>query len=163
MKIKIKNNSIKLLAFDVDGVLTDGGMYYADNGNEFKKFNSKDGRGIAYLTQNNFPVIILSSCSNSNIIQRRAKKLGIKYVIIGTEDKISHLKIICKKLNINLFNVAFIGDDINDLECMKNVGFPVCPNDAVDLIKKHSKIILNKKGGEGCVREFIDKYLIEYK
>ena len=150
---------IKLLILDVDGVLTDGGMYYTESGDEFKKFNSKDGLGIQRLSvMYNLDIGIISSGHNINLIERRASLLKIKHVYVGKDNKLDILKEWCEKLNITLQDVAFIGDDLNDLECMQMVGMAVCPADAVEKIKIASQIILNRKGGEGCVREFIEMH-----
>ena len=150
----------KLLVLDVDGVLTDGGMYYTESGDEFKKFNTKDGIAIRHLsTILKIKVGIISNGINNKLIQRRADLLGISLVYVGTDPKLEVLKDWCEKLTIDLTDVAYIGDDVNDLECMKLVGLPVCPADAVLKIKAVSKIILNRKGGDACIREFIEQFV----
>ncbi|NUM50506.1 MAG: HAD-IIIA family hydrolase [Flavobacteriales bacterium] len=161
-ELKIKKNvpPIKFLVIDVDGVLTDGGMYYTEGGDEFKKFHTRDGMGIKNLTEKGFPVALLSSGFNKKIIQRRADLLKIKYVYVGTEAKLNILSKWCKQLKIKMGEVAYIGDDINDLEVIKKVGLSACPADAVDSIKRHADVITDKKGGNACVREFIDNWLL---
>lgn len=154
-----KLTAIKLLVLDVDGVMTDGGMYFTENGDQIKKYNTKDGMAIIGLTKKNFQVAIISSGFASKMVEARAKMLGIQNCIVTRESKMEVLKNILIDLNISLENVAMIGDDINDLEVMQNIGIAVCPSDAVQSIKNSSHIILQKKGGEGCVREFIDTYL----
>ena len=156
-----KLKTIKLLVLDVDGVLTDGGMYFTESGDQFKKFNTKDGMAILHLTKKNFPVAIISSGFKADLVQRRAEMLGIQYCFVNRDPKIETLKSICDELNLGLDNVAFVGDDINDLELIKNVGFTACPRDAVNVVKSNVDVVLNNKGGEGCVRELIDFYILD--
>lgn len=157
---KINEFEFKLLVVDIDGVMTDTGIYISDSGNEMKKFNAKDGYGIIQLLQNGYQVAFLSSGKNTHILNSRAKMLGVQHVYLGTWTKLKKLTNVCSKLNISLKNVAYIGDDLNDFDVMQKIGLSACPADAVDEIKQISDIVLTKKGGEGCVREFIDKYLI---
>jgi YrbI family 3-deoxy-D-manno-octulosonate 8-phosphate phosphatase len=158
---KAKLDKIKLLILDVDGVMTDGGMYVSENGDQMKRYNTQDGMGIMHLTKSNFQVGIISSGFTNNMVQKRAELLGIQNCYVGRDPKIEILKDWCKKLNLKLEEVAIIGDDINDLEIMKNVGLAVCPSNAVNSVKSICHIILSKKGGDGCVREFIDNYLLK--
>ena len=95
------------------------------------------------------------------MVQERAKMLGIQHCYVGRDKKIDILNNYCNELNIKLENVAIIGDDINDLDVIKNVGFSASPSDAMDIVKSNVDVILSKKGGEGCVREFIDSYLLD--
>lgn len=157
---KSKIEAIKLLILDVDGVLTDGGMYATENGDQFKKYNTKDGMAILHLTKNNFQVGIISSGFKGEAVRSRAELLGIQHFYLGREKKMAVLKGFCEQLDISLNQVAIIGDDINDLEVIQNVGFSACPADAVKSIKANVDIVLTKKGGEGCVREFIDEWLL---
>ena len=153
------DHNIKLLILDVDGVLTDGGMYYTESGDEFKVFNAKDGLAIQRLsTEFRLDVGIISSGHNINLIQRRASLLKIKHVYVGKDDKMAVLKEWCEQLNITLNEVAYIGDDLNDMECMQQVGIAACPSDAVEKIRNISKNVLKRKGGDACVREFIEMY-----
>jgi len=156
-----KLSKIKLLVLDVDGVLTDGGMYFSEGGDQIKKYNTKDGMAIIHLTKNNFQIAILSSGFTNNMVEQRAKMLGIQKCYVGRDKKIDILKSYCVELGIAFENVAIIGDDINDLDIIKNAGFSACPSDAMDVVKTNVDVILNKKGGEGCVREFIDSYLLK--
>ncbi|MFA7274493.1 MAG: HAD family hydrolase [Crocinitomicaceae bacterium] len=158
---KTKLEAIKLLILDVDGVLTDGGMYASENGDQLKKYNTKDGMAILHLTKSDFQVGIISSGFKGEAVKQRADLLGIQHFYLGRDKKIDILKGFCEKLNLDLKNVAIIGDDINDLEIIKNVGFSACPSDAVQVVKANVDIVLNKKGGKGCVREFIDHILLE--
>ena len=159
--LKAKIGKIKLLVIDVDGVMTDGGMYFTESGDQFKKFNTKDGMAIIHLTKSNFQVAIISSGFKGEAVSKRAEMLGIQNCTVSRAPKIETLTKLCVEQGISLENVAMIGDDINDLDVMQKIGFSACPRDAVNRIKKNSTIILNKKGGEGCVREFIDEYLLE--
>ena len=157
---KEKLDKIKLLILDVDGVMTDGGMYVSENGDQMKRYNTQDGMGIMHLTKTGFQVGIISSGFTNNMVQKRAELLGIQNCYVGRDSKLEILKDWCQKLNFNLDEVAIIGDDINDLEVMKNIGLAVCPANAVNSVKTQCHIILSKKGGDGCVREFIDNYLL---
>jgi 3-deoxy-D-manno-octulosonate 8-phosphate phosphatase (KDO 8-P phosphatase) len=149
----------KLLILDVDGVLTDGGMYYLEDGSEFKKFNTKDGLAIRRIIKEyRLPVGIISNGSKDKLIESRAQTLYIERVYVGHDDKLSILEEWCKELQIDLSEVAYIGDDVNDLACMSKVGYAVCPADAVDKIKEVAHIILKRNGGQACVREFIEMY-----
>ena len=153
-KMKFKRN-IKLFAIDVDGVLTDGGVYYSKEGEVLKKFNTKDGMGIELLRKNNIiPVIITKE--DSKIVLRRAEKLKIKEVYIGVEDKLKVIEELTKKYKINFDNIAYIGDDINDLPVLKKVGLSFAPNDAISEIKQIVNRLTLKKGGEGALREAVD-------
>jgi 3-deoxy-D-manno-octulosonate 8-phosphate phosphatase (KDO 8-P phosphatase) len=156
----IKSKKIKLLIMDVDGVLTDGGLYYSENGDEMKKFNSKDGLAIKALKEKGIMTGIISNSHNTNIISKRCKVLGIDFYEVNYAPKLQTLMLKCKELDINPNQVVYIGDDLNDEAVLKAVGVSACPADAVEQIKKSCRIILSKKGGEGCVRELIDDYLM---
>ena len=152
---------IKLLILDVDGTMTDNGIYIDEKGIESKKYNAKDGVGIYELIKNNVIVGIISHSEKGDGIKSRASYLGIKYCHVGNEPKEEILKTWIKKLEIKLEEVAFIGDDINDLSIIDIVGFSACPNDSSDPVKRKVSLVLNTKGGYGCVREFSDLYLIQ--
>jgi N-acylneuraminate cytidylyltransferase len=152
---KIFDKKIKLFAMDVDGVLTDGGMYYSKEGEVLKKFNTKDGMGIELLRKNNIiPVIITKE--DSKIVLRRAEKLKIKEAYISIENKVEILRKIIEKYKLEWNEVAYMGDDINDLLVLKKVGLSFAPNDAISEIKKTVNYVTLKKGGEGALREAID-------
>lgn len=155
------NKKIKFLSLDVDGVMTDGGVYITEKGDIAKKFNVKDGVGIRSAIKKGIHVAFISAGKSKKLHNARAKMLGIKFVYSGDKEKLDVVSRWCKKLKISLEEVAHIADDTNDLKLLSAVGFSACPNDAVDEVKKVSKIILEKKGGDGCVREFIDKFLPE--
>jgi len=154
--------TIKLFLSDVDGTLTDAGMYYGKNGEEFKKFNTHDGKGFELLRKAGIKTGIITS-ENTKIVENRAKKMKVDYLYQGLEHKgkLEIAKDICKKENISLDEVAYIGDDINCKELLANVGLAACPSNALDEIKQIENIIkLTKNGGDGAVREFIIKYIL---
>ena len=153
-------DQIKLLVLDVDGTMTDGGVYITDQGNQFKKFNARDGLGIKEVMKIGIEVGIISHSLASEMVDTRANMLGIRYFYIGQQEKMEVLQEWVEEMGIDYDHVAYIGDDINDLEIMKKVGVAACPADSVEKIKSISKIVLKKKGGEGAVREFIDQYLL---
>ncbi len=153
--------SIKLFLTDVDGVLTDTGMYYTESGDEFKKFNTHDGMGFELLRQAGIKTGIITS-ENTQIVARRAAKLKVDYIYQGKRDdgKLGAAKEICEREGFSLDQVAYIGDDINCLELLKNVGIAACPNNAVSVVKRIPNIIqLSKCGGEGALREFVELLL----
>ncbi len=158
--VNMKEHKIKLLLLDVDGTLTDGGIYLSANGDEFKKFNSKDGAGIKAAMKAGIQVGIISASLNQEIVLKRVEMLGIQHCYVGQERKDLILEKWMLSLKLEKDEIAFIGDDINDLEIMRISGFTACPADAVDKVKEEVDVILEKKGGEGCVREFIDKFLL---
>ena len=149
---------IKLLVLDVDGVQTDGGLYYTDSGEELKKFNVKDGQGIKLLMQAGIKVAIISA-SNSAATLHRAKKLGIKHTFIGVEDKLTILKKLCGELSISLTQVAYVGDDANDLPVLKSVGCPLTVADAMPENQAVAIYVTKLAGGQGCVREICNLLL----
>lgn len=152
---------IKLFLSDVDGVLTDAGMYYTESGDEFKKFNTHDGMGFKLLQQAGIKTGMITS-ENTKIVERRAAKLKIDYLYQGKlfADKLSAALEICAKENISIKEVAYIGDDINCISLLEAVGVAACPANAVEKVKKINGIIhLAKKGGDGAVREFAEMIL----
>lgn len=150
----------KLILTDIDGVWTDGGMYYDTTGNEFKKFNTSDSAGVLFSRAYNIPVGIITG-ENTEMVQRRADKLGITILHQGIQDKLPVAQQICKDLNISLKDVAYIGDDIGDIEVLQQAGFSAAPNNAPDYIKKQADFVTQKNGGEGAFREFVEHILGE--
>lgn len=149
---------IKLFISDVDGVLTDGGMYYSESGDEFKKFNTIDGMGFRLLKQAGIKTAFVTT-ESTNIVQRRAEKLNIDYLYQakGFSGKLEAAKEICEKENISLEETAYIGDDINCITLLESVGLAACPASAMKKVKDIPGIVqLSKNGGEGVVREFIE-------
>jgi len=148
-------SKIKLFLSDVDGVLTDAGMYYTESGDEFKKFCTYDGMGFQLLQKTGIKVGILTT-EDRDLNRRRAKKLGLDFDFHGAKDKLQIVKDLCDKENITLNEVAYIGDDVNCFNLLLNVGIAACPNNAVAKIKAIPNIIqLTKNGGDGVVREFV--------
>ncbi|MDX2215703.1 MAG: HAD-IIIA family hydrolase [Oculatellaceae cyanobacterium bins.114] len=143
---------IKLLALDVDGVLTDGGLYYTDNGMELKRFNAKDGQGIQMVMKAGIRVAIVTT-STSRAVVHRAQRLGIRFVFTGVEDKLIVLKDLCNQLKITLAQVAYVGDDIIDLPILQLVGCPLTVADAMPENQDSAIYITRLAGGQGCVRE----------
>lgn len=152
--------NIKFLSIDVDGVMTDGGIYVTERGDIIKKFNVKDGVGIRKAIKSGIEVGFISAGKSKKLLNMRAKMLGVKFVYAGDEEKLSVLSRWCAQLKINLKEVAHVADDLNDLAVVKAVGFSACPADAVKEIKTAVQVVLNKKGGAGCVREFIDRHVL---
>lgn len=150
--------NIKMLVMDVDGTLTDGKIYIGNNGEVMKAFDVKDGYGIVSLPHYEIlPVIITGR--KSNIVEERAKELKIEELYQGVCDKAEVLKTVAKNNNILLREVAYIGDDLNDLDCIKVCGLTACPNNAIDDIISRVDYICKNNGGNGAVREFIN-YII---
>ena len=150
-----KLKKIKLVVTDVDGVLTDGGFYYSEEGISLKKFNVKDGMGFRLLRQNNFLTGIITT-DTSRFITQRAERLKPDIFITGTWEKLEELKQKLKEYNLQLQNVAYIGDDVNDSEIIDAVGFSAAPNDAIEEIIEKVDYVCKRKGGEGAFREFAD-------
>lgn len=148
----------KLILTDIDGVWTDGGMYYDQTGNEWKKFHTYDSAGVLFAHQNEIPVGIITG-EDTEIVARRAAKLKVDYLFQGVRNKLEVAENLCKELNITLEDVAYIGDDLGDVELLKNVGISATPNSAPDYIKKYSQMVMTKNGGEGVFREFVEKIL----
>ncbi|MQP52031.1 MULTISPECIES: HAD family hydrolase [unclassified Flavobacterium] len=152
----------KLVLTDIDGVWTDGGMYYDQTGNEWKKFNTSDSAGVLFCNSANIPVGIITG-EDTEIVKRRADKLNITILYQGIQDKLSVAKSICEQLQITLDDVAYIGDDIGDLSLLDVAGISAAPNNASDYIKKRVDFVTSKNGGEGAFREFVETILgIDY-
>lgn len=150
---------IKLVITDIDGVWTDGGMYYDQTGNEWKKFNTSDSAGVLFLRYLGIPVAIITS-ETTNIVKRRAEKLKIDLLYEGITDKLTCCLELCKKLNIDISEVAYIGDDLNDMPLLEAVGYSACPANAPIYVKRLCDYVTTTKGGEGAFREFVE-YLID--
>lgn len=152
----------KLVLTDIDGVWTDGGMYYDQTGNEWKKFNTSDSAGVLFCNSANIPVGIITG-EDTEIVKRRADKLNITILYQGIQDKLSVAKSICEQLQITLDDVAYIGDDLGDLSLLDVAGISAAPNNASDYIKKRVDFVTSKNGGEGAFREFVETILgIDY-
>ena len=150
--------TLKLVLTDIDGVWTDGGMYYDQTGNEWKKFNTSDSAGVVFLRLLDIPMGIITG-ENTQIVQRRADKLKISHLYMGVMNKLEAAKKICAELHITLQEVAFIGDDLNDAMLLKAVEYSAIPADAPSYMEQYAKIRLAKRGGEGAFREFVEMLL----
>jgi N-acylneuraminate cytidylyltransferase len=162
-KYSVQRKRVKLFLTDVDGVLTDGGMYYSESGDEMKKFNTRDGMAFELLRKVGIKTGIITS-ENTKMVENRAKKLRIDYLYQGIsgKDKLSISREICEKEGITLDETAYIGDDINCYELLSSVGFAACPDDATKKVRNIPSIIkLPQKGGEGVVRAFVEILLKE--
>lgn len=155
------NKIIKLFITDIDGVLTDGGMYYDQKGNEFKRFCTSDSAGIEFLKIIGIPTAIITG-EDTEIVRSRAKKLNISYLFMGVKNKYLVARDLCKKLNITMNEVAYIGDDLNDIILLKAVGLSAAPFTAPIYIQKVVNWVIPVKGGEGAYRYFVEQYLKEY-
>lgn len=144
---------IKLVITDIDGVWTDGGMYYGSDGTEYKKFSVYDGWGVKWLRDEGLEPIIMTGEKN-DIVVNRAKKLNIKEYHLGASDKLGLAEKICQDRGIGLHEVAFIGDELNDLQLLRAVGFSACPSQASDYIKSEVDKVLEVKGGDGAFKAF---------
>lgn len=151
-----KARKIKLLLSDCDGVLTDGGVYYSANGEVMKKFSLRDGMGSERLLKLVHVETGIITKETSDIVLRRAEKLSIKEYHPGTTDKLARLQEILKRKKLTSTEVAYIGDDVNDIDILKNVGLSACPADAFQPVAEIADIVLEKKGGEGAFREFAE-------
>jgi 3-deoxy-D-manno-octulosonate 8-phosphate phosphatase (KDO 8-P phosphatase) len=149
---------IRLLATDVDGVLTDAGMYYSESGDELKKFNTRDGMGLKLLQRAGILTAIITQ-ETTKIVSRRAQKLTIPEVHQGAFDKLSVLKDLIARHHLTLDQVAYIGDDVNDLQTLEAVGFSAAPADGMPVVLKAVRYVCSHKGGEGVVREVADLIL----
>ena len=158
---KQKLKDIKLVITDVDGVLTDAGIYYNKNGEFLKKFNTRDSFGMELLLEKNIKTVMLTR-ENSEIVKQRAKKIKIVDLFSNIKNKKSILSKIQKKYSVKINEIAYIGDDINDLEIMKSVGFCASPNDGISQIKKISDYVCILNGGQGAFREFAE-LILKYK
>ncbi|WP_195509803.1 acylneuraminate cytidylyltransferase [Clostridium tyrobutyricum] len=166
-RVNIENNlidvlkNIKMLITDSDGVLTDGGMYYSEKGDELKKFNTKDGMAFQILKENGIKTAIITG-ENIGIVKKRGEKLKADEIYLGIKNKMKIIKDISNKYKIKLKEIAYIGDDINDLEVIKSVGFGCCVFDGMENVKGLAKYVTKAKGGQGAVRE-VTELILQYK
>lgn len=150
----------KLFLTDIDGVWTDGGMYYDDTDVELKKFNTYDSAGVLFAHHLGIPVGIITG-EDTEIVRRRAEKLKVDYLFLNAKDKVSIAQKLCNSLGITLKDVAYIGDDLNDMKLLRLVGWAGVPLSSPKYVKKLSTVPLSKKGGEGAFREFVELVLTE--
>jgi 3-deoxy-D-manno-octulosonate 8-phosphate phosphatase (KDO 8-P phosphatase) len=147
--------NVRLVFTDIDGVWTDGGMYYDQTGNEWKKFNTSDSAGVLFLRALEVPVVVLTG-EDTAIVARRCAKLGIMHLHQGVKDKLSLARSICAELGVELDACAYIGDDLMDLALLQAVGFSGAPANAPDYVKSRVQYVTTRSGGEGAFREFVE-------
>lgn len=152
--------NIKLVITDIDGVWTDGGMYYDNNGNEFKKFNTSDSVGVMMLKSLEIPLVIITG-EDTAIVKKRAEKLKVDYLFMGVKNKLIVAATLCRDLGLKLEEIAYIGDDINDVPLLRAVGLSATPLDAAEYVRSEANWRLSRKGGDGVFREFIEKIVTE--
>ena len=150
----------KLIITDIDGVWTDGSMYYDQTGNELKRFHTYDSAGVLFARLLHIPVVIITG-EDTEIVARRAQKLKVDYLFQGVKNKVEVIKTLLEELQLSFADCAFIGDDLNDVALLQRVGISACPNNAPDYIQSHVDYITHKKGGEGAFREFVEYLLSE--
>jgi YrbI family 3-deoxy-D-manno-octulosonate 8-phosphate phosphatase len=159
-----KQQQIKYLVLDVDGVFTDGCVYYGEDGELMKKFDMRDGMGLEILRQNNVEVAVITS-ENSELVAKRMHKLQIKYTFLGVKDKYSFLQNFINEQNTTWSNLAYVGDDVNDLANLCTVGWSFAPNNATTIVKQNVDVVLNNNSADGAIREvceWIMKYNTRY-
>lgn len=157
---RFQSMDIKLLVLDVDGVLTDGGMYFTEKGDEIKRYNTKDGRALMACKRNGIEVAFLSGGVKTKVIADRAERLGVERFYVGLEPKLGILDGWRKEIGLEWEQIAYIGDDMNDKQVMEAVGLSACPKDAAPAICQLAGWTLSRKGGDACVREFIETFLV---
>ena len=149
---------IKLVLFDVDGVMTDGTLFLADDGQEYKGFHSLDGHGLKMLKGTGVELGIITGRS-SRVVEHRARSLGIEILHQGAHDKLAVYESLCRDLNIACDTTAYMGDDVLDLPVLRRVGFAACPSDAHEAVRERVHYVCDRPGGRGAVREFVDLWL----
>ena len=155
MDLKEKASKIKLLVFDVDGVMTDGSITYDENGIEYKTFNAKDGHGLAKMIRNGFMTAVITGRRNGTV-DRRAEDLRFTEIYQGVKNKLPILEGIMQKYELTFDEVSYMGDDEPDIPILEKVGISACPADAVENVKKVCNFVSSKDGGKGAVRELCD-------
>jgi YrbI family 3-deoxy-D-manno-octulosonate 8-phosphate phosphatase len=156
VSLKEKLEKIKLVITDVDGVLTDTGVYYSEKGEELKRFSIRDGMGVERLRRYAGIETIIITGENSGSVKARAKKLGIEEYYLGVKNKLQLLDEILKKIKVDSENIAYIGDDVNDLNLMEKVGFKATPADGTVFIKRIADYVCETKSGNGAFREMAE-------
>jgi 3-deoxy-D-manno-octulosonate 8-phosphate phosphatase (KDO 8-P phosphatase) len=146
----------KLILTDIDGVWTDGSMYYSEDGLELKRFNTSDSAGVLLAHKLGIPVGIITG-EESQAVIRRAEKLKVDHVFSGVINKLEIAESLCNKLKISLADVAYIGDDINDIKLLQEVGYSACPANAPKYVKALVKVVTKSSGGNGAFREFVER------
>lgn len=150
--INARAREIRLLICDVDGVMTDGGLYFGDDGQEYKTFHSRDGLGMKMLQRSGVKLAVITA-RTSEVVTHRMNNLEIEYVFQGQQDKVQAFEQLCNKLGLDNEQVAYVGDDVVDLPVMTKVGFAVAVADAHEIVKQHAHWITEHDGGHGAVRD----------
>lgn len=148
----------KLIVSDIDGVWTDGSFYYSSEGDIIRKFNTRDSYGVSLCRLRELPLMILSTEDNE-VVRKRMQKLGVQHVNLGVRNKLEAILALCEEMKIGPSDVAYLGDDMNDYHLIGKVGLFGCPADAYPKIRGEAGLVLDKKGGEGAFREFVEKLL----
>lgn len=152
---------LKYLILDVDGTLTDGGIYYGDSGYEIKKFHVKDGAGMALARSAGMKIMVMTG-RECQATKRRMEELQVDFLFQNVKNKAECLKEFCSDQNVDAKEAAYIGDDLNDLSAMRQVGFAACPADACEEVKRTADYVAALEGGHGAVREIIEYILKQY-
>lgn len=155
IELKYKASKIKIVVFDVDGVMTDGSLTFDEDGKEYKTFNAKDGQGIVMLNKAGYITAIITARDN-NTVTHRFNILGMHKLYKGQKNKEVAIDDIVKEYNVDYSEVAYMGDDLPDLCVLRKIGLPSCPNDAVEEVKDICSFVSSKNGGRGAVRELCD-------
>jgi 3-deoxy-D-manno-octulosonate 8-phosphate phosphatase (KDO 8-P phosphatase) len=150
--IQAKAQEIKLVIFDVDGVLTDGSLYFGDDGQEYKAFNSRDGHGMKMLQFSGIEIGIITG-RTSDVVRHRMQNLGVEHVYQGKQEKLPAFEELKAKLGLQENQIAYVGDDVVDLPIMRRVGLAIAVNDAHALVKQHAHWLTPSPGGRGAARE----------
>ena len=153
LNLKLKAKKIKIAAFDVDGVMTDGSLTFLEDGREIKTYNAKDGQGVVMLNKAGFKTAIITARDNGTVVHR-AEVLGITKLFKGQKNKLKALDELCDEFSVSYDEIAYMGDDYPDLCVIERVGLSCAPNDAIDEIKSAASVVSHYGGGKGAVREF---------
>jgi len=146
---------VRVAAFDVDGILTDGRLYYTDGGEEIKAFNVQDGHGIRMLSDSGVAVAIITSRS-SRLVENRARDLGIEFLYQGVANKLDTMNLLLKRLGVELAAASYVGDDVIDLPVLRRCGFAASVPEAPAIVRQHAHYVTSARGGRGAVREFAE-------
>jgi len=153
----LSKNPIKVVSFDVDGVLTDGILHFSEVGEVAKSFHVRDGHSIQALVASGYIVVFMSASKSKRIIESRAKSLGVTQVFTGVEDKLTSMSQFVHSRSLTLNDVCHVGDDLQDVSLLEACGTSVCPQDAVWQVRKIVDLVLTTPGGKGCVRELTER------
>ncbi|MEM7367154.1 MAG: helix-turn-helix domain-containing protein [Bacteroidota bacterium] len=159
VQARVKARKAKLILLDIDGTMTDGRVGYTQSGDQIKTFHTKDGLLIQRLTRQDIQFGFISSASTDYLIQKRAETLGIQRVYAGSRNKMEVVEEWLKELSLRFEQLAYVGDDVNDLAVIRKAGISACPADATAMVKQAVQVILTRNGGDACIREFLEETL----